>query len=194
MGRERSAYPPVIPGRPGKGGPGIQSRALTGLDSGLAVPAPRNDEEENVASASGAKLRAMLSAYGDLMWMPFSNAGRDGAQGKHSLLRITVLAVLLTGISAPQALALSKQQQGMFFHGMWEWSLKNCPGAYRNKGYWYALREVGQFESSTQIVGNEGGENFQDGWEKMALSATLYGIDATCDHAFEQWPAVLYRE
>ena len=42
----RHVFHSVIPGRPDKGGPGIQSRALSGLDSGLAFHAPRNDEKE----------------------------------------------------------------------------------------------------------------------------------------------------
>lgn len=129
------------------------------------------------------------------MRMARSRAGQRSVQRGLSLFNVLALAVLLTGISTPPAFALSQQQQkGMFFHGMWEWSLRNCSGAYRNKGYWFALKEVGEFENSAQIIRNESGKDFQEGWEKMALSATLNGIDAACGHAFEQWPAVLYKE
>ncbi|MCB1421601.1 MAG: hypothetical protein KDJ69_03860 [Nitratireductor sp.] len=111
------------------------------------------------------------------------------------LLGIAAFAGLLTAISVLPALALSPQQQkGMYRHGMWEWSIRTCPGVARNKGYWYALREVGEFENSAQIVENEDGPDFKEGWSYMDTNAKIFGVDTACDYAVEQWPAVLYRD
>lgn len=137
----------------------------------------------------------MLRAYCDFMSNPFSMAGQSGAPMKLLLWAGLALAVLVAGVCGAQASTLSVQQQkGMLRHGIWEWSLKNCPGAYRNTGYWFALKEVGEFENADEIIRNEGGPDFKDGWNYMDLNASLYGVEATCDYAFEQWPAVLYRE
>ncbi len=112
-----------------------------------------------------------------------------------NVTRIVILAFLMTLTIGKAAHSLTRQQEeGMFRHGIWEWSLKTCSRAYRNKGYWFALREVGKFENSNQIRRNEGGKSFVEGWRYMVANAQKFGIESTCNYAFEQWPAVLWRK
>ncbi len=114
-----------------------------------------------------------------------------------TFVRFVMLVTLITGLffnSGHSAYALSETQaKGIYRHGIWEWSLKNCPDALRQKGYWFALKEVGGFESAEQITSLEQSRDFLRGWKFMAENAERYGIARTCDYAFEQWPAILYR-
>ena len=91
--------------------------------------------------------------------------------------------------------AFTEQQSiGLYRHGIWEWSIKSCPNIVRNKGYWYALKEVGGFENADQIIKSENSRSFIRGWNYMAENAKKYGREETCKYAAEQWPAVLWSE
>lgn len=109
-------------------------------------------------------------------------------------MRIVAIFLFVLIAGKPAHALTPQQEKGMYRHGIWEWALKNCPGAFRNKGYWYALKEVGEFENTAQIRRNETGRSFAEGWEYMVGNAQKFGTDKTCDYAIEQWPAVLYRE
>ena len=114
-----------------------------------------------------------------------------------TFVRSMILATSFFGLffsSGHSVYALSEtQSKGIYRHGIWEWSLKNCPNALRQKGYWYALKEVGGFESANQITSLEQSRDFLRGWKYMAENAERFGIAQTCDYAFQQWPAILYR-
>ena len=104
-------------------------------------------------------------------------------------------ATIIVFCSLSPVLALTPdQEKGMLRHGIWEWSLKHCPGALRNTGYWFALKEVGGFDSAQHIIDLENSRSFILGQKFMATNAENHGLEKTCDYAFEQWPAVLYRE
>ena len=108
---------------------------------------------------------------------------------------VMLLAVILTYAMLTPAHSLTQlQKKGMFRHGIWEWSLNNCPGALRNTGYWFGLIEVGKFKNAEEIISNENGKDFLQGWRYMAVNADKFGIERTCNYAFEQWPAVIWRE
>ena len=115
----------------------------------------------------------------------------------NQIRRLTLCATItatVAGTFISPAHALSESQsKGMFRHGIWEWSLNNCPNAMRQNGYWYALKEVGGFKNINQIVTLEGGKDFMEGWKYMTSNGERFGIVKTCDYAFEQWPAVLYK-
>lgn len=109
-------------------------------------------------------------------------------------MAIFVIALTITVAASQIALALtSDQRKGLYRHGIWEWSLRTCPGMLRNKGYWFALKEVGKFKSVDQIIENEDGSDFYEGWQYMEGNARRFGVDRTCTYAHEQWPAILWR-
>lgn len=103
-----------------------------------------------------------------------------------------VASILVVSMLGPAISLTQKQKTGLVRHGIWEWSLRNCPGAMRNKGYWFALKEVGGFRNASEIIAQEESKEFREGWQYMADNARKFGLDRTCDYAFEQWPAVLY--
>ena len=105
---------------------------------------------------------------------------------------ISLISLVLVPVHSAYALSNS-QSKAMYRHGIWEWSLKNCPDALRQKGYWYALKEVGGFHSIDHILSMENGPDFAQGWKYMSDNELRFGISRTCDYAFQQWPAVLYR-
>lgn len=105
----------------------------------------------------------------------------------------TLLAIAGIATLAQPAYALTDlQAEGLYRHGIWEWSLRNCPYAMRQNGYWYALKEVAGFSNASEIVGHEDSEPFKAGWDYMAGNYEEFGLERTCDYAYEQWPAVLY--
>ena len=106
-------------------------------------------------------------------------------------MRIIVTFLFVLYAAQPAHSLTLQQEKGMYRHGIWEWALQNCPGTYRNKGYWFALKEVGEFENTAQIRRNETGKSFIEGREYMESNARKFGIGKTCDYAIEQWPAVL---
>ena len=126
---------------------------------------------------------------------PRLQRNRNAGLKKHLVVPgVLAGALLWDAFQWPVHASTEMQREAMFRHGIWEWSLQNCPGAFRNKGYWFALKEYGGFKNSDQIVRNEEGRPFRQGWGYMASNAATYGLKKTCDYAFEQWPAVLYRE
>lgn len=118
-----------------------------------------------------------------------------------SLLKITleprkfVIIFILSFLYVEPVFALTEKQKiGLFRHGIWEWSIRTCPNILRNKGYWFALKEVGEFQNADQIIQNENDKSFLDGWNYMVSNAQKFGQDKTCAYAIEQWPAVLWSE
>ena len=114
------------------------------------------------------------------------------------MLKYTVrslLTLIVIMFSTVSTLALTEdQKKGLFRHGIWEWSIKTCPGILRNKGYWFALKEVGGFRNADHIIQNESAASFKRGWKYMTENRRKFGLEKTCDYAIEQWPAVLWRE
>lgn len=107
---------------------------------------------------------------------------------------VVLLVAILWGTSWP-AFALTEQQnKGMYRHGIWEWSIRTCPNIVRNKGYWFALKEVGGFDNADHIIKSENSKAFLRGWAYMVGNAERFGVEATCEYAAEQWPAVLWTE
>ncbi|MFK7902546.1 MAG: hypothetical protein AB8B49_06855 [Nitratireductor sp.] len=86
------------------------------------------------------------------------------------------------------------QAKGLYRHGIWEWSIKTCPGVYRGKRYWYHLKEAAGFNNVADISKYANGKIYQEGWGYMQANADKFGIDATCDYAMKQWPAMLWRQ
>ena len=105
----------------------------------------------------------------------------------------TLTCLCASAILSPAIAMTEQQSKGMYRHGIWEWSLSKCTGALRQKGYWYALKELGGFPSSQAIIDLETSNEFKNGWRYMETNARNHGMDRTCDYAFEQWPALLYR-
>jgi hypothetical protein len=111
-----------------------------------------------------------------------------------ALRKIVVLFILASVFVEPVFALTQKQKMGLLRHGIWEWSIRTCPNILRNKGYWFALKEVGEFKNADQIIQNENDQSFLDGWNYMASNAQKFGQDKTCAYAIEQWPAVLWSE
>ena len=106
---------------------------------------------------------------------------------------IFIATFFLSFIAHSYALT-EKQKMGIYRHGIWEWSIKTCPNILRNKGYWFALKEVGEFKNADQIIQSENTTSFLEGWNYMVANAEKFGLEKTCQYAIEQWPAVLWSE
>lgn len=107
---------------------------------------------------------------------------------------ILMMVIISYALLLPAYSLTQLQKKGMYRHGIWEWSLQNCPGALRNTGYWFGLINVGKFKNAEEIIQNENGRDFLEGWKYMAVNAEKFGLERTCDYAFREWPAVLWRE
>ena len=105
--------------------------------------------------------------------------------------RIALFLLAAMVFSTPAKALTEPQAKAMYFHGMWEWVLNTCPHVYRSYGYWYAMKEVGEFETRSAVIENQHTKPYKKGWLTMSNSAKANGRDNVCKEAVTQWPAVL---